>query len=156
MFVQEFYLQQSCVVLRGFQVEFNLQFFGSRHLTLYAGIVEGVAVRQGNPSVVQSHCCPLGRINVPVDKSGEHVHIEFLAIRMTLCLCANRYRNMGYPHVFLVHGVGHPEVAVFRNAISLLNTSYILWTVALVVATVAHGRNLALYQVKRGIFQAVF
>ena len=55
MLVEELYLQQTFVVLRGTQVEDYLQFFRSRNLTLDAGIVEGVTVRERQPAVAQRY-----------------------------------------------------------------------------------------------------
>ena len=65
------------------------------------------------------------------------------------------HRDVRYPDILFVHGEGHPQVVVFRGTISLQDTTGILRTVALVVATIAHGRHLSKDEVQRGIFQSV-
>ena len=67
-----------------------------------------------------------------------------------------RHGDMRYPHIFLVHRVGHPQVAISRHTIAFLNTSYILWSVRLVVAAITHRGYFALYEVQRGIFVTIF
>ena len=65
------------------------------------------------------------------------------------------HRDVRHPHIFLVHRVRHPKVAVLRNTIAFLNASHILRTIALVIAAIAHRWNFALHQVQRGVFVAV-
>ena len=55
MLVEKLYLQQSPVALPGTQVKFNLQLLGGRNLTFHTGIVEGIAVRECQPAVVEGH-----------------------------------------------------------------------------------------------------
>ena len=50
--VEEFYLQQSRVVLPCAQVELDTEFSGGWYLALHAGIVEGIAVAQCEPPAV--------------------------------------------------------------------------------------------------------
>ena len=81
--------------------------------------------------------------------------MELRAVCMAMGISLDGYGDVGHPHIFLIHGIRHPEVAVLGHAVTLLDAPYILRTIALVVATIAHGRHFALYEVQRGVFVAV-
>ena len=161
--IKELNLQQTMIVLSGLQVEGDLQFLRSRYLPLYTGIIERVAVLQCQPTAVQAYGGHDRAVNIPASKHRQPISsgcspvglCELLPIRMTVCFRHHRHRNMRYPHVLLIHRIGHPEVAVVRYAITLLNASHVLRPVALVVAAIAHGWNFSLHEVERGVFVAV-
>ena len=65
-------------------------------------------------------------------------------------------RNTGYPHVFLIHAVGNPQVTIGRYSVSFLNATGILRAVRFVIPTITHRRNLTMHQVQSRIFQTIF
>ena len=71
-------------------------------------------------------------------------------------LCLDGHGDMRHPHVFLVHRIGHPKVRILGSAVTLLNASHILRTVALVVAPITHRGYLTLNEIQSGVFIAVF
>ena len=108
-------MQEPSIILTGLEVETHFQLLCGGYLTLYASIVEGVAVCQRQPPVIQRNGRINGRIDVPGSKHGKAivsngftVWYKLLPVGMTMCLCLHRYRDMGHPHVFLIHGVGYP------------------------------------------------
>ena len=153
--IEKLYLQQAVVVLGCAQVELYAKFIRGRNLALYAGIVEGVAVAQRQPAVLKRDGGIDGGIEVPVGKVRNLANGKLGAVGMAVGLSADGHGDVGHPHVFLVHGIGDPEIGVLRDAVALLDATDVLRSVRLVVAAIAHGRNLALYQVQRGVVEAV-
>ena len=60
-----------------------------------------------------------------------------------------------HPDVFFVRAVGHPEVAVFRCAVALLDATHILRTVALELSAMTQGHHVAVNQRERIVIQSV-
>ena len=154
--VEKLYLQQAAVVLRGFHVEGHRQVFRSRYLALHAGIVERVVVGQTEPLAFERHGGALRTVDVPRLQVGQLADVELRAVGMAERLGLHRHGDVAHPHVFLVHGVGNPQVAVGRCAVAFQDAARVLRSAALVVAAVAQGRHLAVHEVERGVLQTVF
>ena len=96
-----------------------------------------------------------GHIEVPVGHVGQRLVLRKTAVGMTGGRQSDGYGNPRHPHIFLIRAVGHPEVAVFRRAVALLDATHILRTVALELTAVAQGHHVAVNQRERIIIQSV-
>ena len=155
--IQEFNLQEGGVVLRvGTHVEADAQFARGGNLAFHAGIVEGVAVAQHQLVVLQRNIGVDGGINVPGSQLRQRVGTtELQTVGMVVGVGLHGNGNVADPHVLLVHGVSHPQVAVGRRAVALQDAASVLRSTALIVAAVAHGWYFAVDQRQRGVVKSV-
>ena len=155
MLVEELNLQKTCIILPSAKVKYNLQLLRGRNLPLHTGVIEGIAVAKRQPAICQRHGGIDWRIEIPTSELSKSVYTKLATVCMAMCLRLNGHRDVGHPHVFLVHGVGNPKVGILGHTIALLNATHILRTIRLVVATIAHCGHFALNEVQRSIVQTI-
>ena len=155
-----------------------------REETVGLGVVEGVGIRQHQfglglvvlrKSLLQRDRCEDGTIKVPFGEVGERLGIGNLALAaVARGTGSNGNRDVSHPHILLIDAVGHPKVGVAGHAVagqrmthpSLAvcstmtieggkNAAHILRAVRLIVATIAHHRNVAMHEVQRLVVESV-
>ena len=155
-----------------------------REETIGFGVVEGVGIRQHQfglwlvilrKTLLQRDRCEHGTVKVPFGEVGKRLGIGNLALAAVACGTGSYgNRNMSHPHVLLIDAVGHPEVGVAGHTIAGQrmtvpalavgsamtckggkDAAHILRTIRLVVASIAHLRNVAMHEVQRLVVETV-
>ena len=65
------------------------------------------------------------------------------------------YGNPRHPHILLIRAVCHPQMTVFRRAVTLLNAAHILRTIALELSAMTQRHHVAVNQRERIVIQSV-
>ena len=133
--------------LSGTQIKLHLELFGIGDNTFCLRIVVGITVGKCQHAILQINWTQTRNIQVPI--------VQIIQVCMGGGIWAHRYGDTAHPYILFIVGIGHPEVAVLGDAITFLNTTYILRTIALVLSTVSEGCHLSIDKIQRRIIESV-
>ena len=142
--IHEVHLQFAKVILPHSHVEIESQEARRWYHSLCLGIVGSIAVSELEPPFLHADGSKYERMDIP---SVDGLRVGEIIVSRLQRHGLHRHWHLCHPYILLIHRVCQPHIAVIRQSIAWQYATDVLRTVALIVASIAHWRHLALNKV---------